>query len=111
MPEPPNRSVGFADLIEEEPASVGWDTPLQTKKLLLMMNKIHMQKVAAASTSEGPVVGAVFKRTRVEQGKKIQRAEIRFDGLVGCLRTPAGGSSRQQIIMIEDGGVIVKSGV
>ncbi len=31
----------------------------------------------------------------------MQRAECRFDGLAGCLRTPAGGSSRQILIRVE----------
>ncbi len=35
----------------------------------------------------------------------MQRAEVRFDGLAGCLRTPAGGSSRQSIVVVEDGVV------
>jgi DNA (cytosine-5)-methyltransferase 1 len=32
---------------------------------------------------------------------KVQRAEIRFDDVAGCLRTPAGGSSRQTIMLID----------
>ena len=28
-------------------------------------------------------------------------AEVRFDGIAGCLRTPSGGSSRQTIIVVE----------
>jgi DNA (cytosine-5)-methyltransferase 1 len=45
----------------------------------------------------------VYKRTRVDgaTGKKVQRAEIRFDEIAGCLRTPAGGSSRQTIMIID----------
>ena len=35
----------------------------------------------------------------------MQRAEVRFDGLAGCLRTPRGGSSRQAIVVIENGVV------
>jgi len=31
----------------------------------------------------------------------VQRAEIRFDDVAGCLRTPAGGSSRQVIMVVE----------
>jgi DNA (cytosine-5)-methyltransferase 1 len=45
-------------------------------------------------------VGAVFRRMRSENGKKTQRAEARFDGLAGCLRTPAGGSSRQMLLVV-----------
>jgi DNA (cytosine-5)-methyltransferase 1 len=32
---------------------------------------------------------------------KVQRAEVRFDDVAGCLRTPAGGSSRQVIIVVD----------
>lgn len=37
----------------------------------------------------------------------MQRAEIRFDNISGCLRTPAGGSSRQLILIVD--GQEVKS--
>ena len=32
-------------------------------------------------------------------------AEARFDGLAGCLRTPAGGSSRQTLLVVGRGRV------
>lgn len=51
------------------------------------------------------MVGTIYKRTRKEHGIKVQRAEIRFDNLAGCLRTPGGGSSRQ-VIMTVDGPTI-----
>jgi DNA (cytosine-5)-methyltransferase 1 len=35
----------------------------------------------------------------------VQRAEARFDGLAGCLRTPGGGSSRQLVLVVERGAV------
>jgi DNA (cytosine-5)-methyltransferase 1 len=31
---------------------------------------------------------------------RAQRAEVRFDEIAGCLRTPGGGSSRQTIIVV-----------
>jgi DNA (cytosine-5)-methyltransferase 1 len=41
------------------------------------------------------------KRTRRDDvGRKVQRAEVRFDGVAGCLRTPAGGSSRQTVLFL-----------
>src|ERR1035438_5825422 len=50
--------------------------------------------------------GAIYKRTRRdESGKSVQRAEIRFDGVSGCLRTPVGGSSRQSILVVEGSAV------
>ena len=42
---------------------------------------------------------------RLEDGAKVQRAEVRFDGVAGCLRTPRGGSSRQVIVVAEQGRV------
>jgi DNA (cytosine-5)-methyltransferase 1 len=41
----------------------------------------------------------------VENGVKRQRLELRFDGVAGCLRTPAGGSSRQVLVIVEGGAV------
>jgi DNA (cytosine-5)-methyltransferase 1 len=38
-------------------------------------------------------------------GVKQQSSEIRFYGKVGCLRTPAGGSSRQFWLVV-DGGTL-----
>ncbi|MBC8050446.1 MAG: DNA cytosine methyltransferase, partial [Chitinophagales bacterium] len=50
--------------------------------------------------------GAVYKRIRKDaSGHKQQRAEVRFDDVAGCLRTPGGGSSRQTILMVEKGKV------
>jgi DNA (cytosine-5)-methyltransferase 1 len=61
------------------------------------MSPLHRRKVELAKTA-----GAIYKRTRRdESGRSVQRAEVRFDGISGCLRTPAGGSSRQSILMVE----------
>jgi DNA (cytosine-5)-methyltransferase 1 len=66
------------------------------------MSPANRAKVAMAKKSGLLVVGAVYKRTRTDAtGKKIQRAEVRFDGMAGCLRTPAGGSSRQIILLVK----------
>ena len=53
----------------------------------------------------GRHVGTAFRRTRIEAGQRIQRAEVRFDGVAGCLRTPTGGSSRQFVVVVEEGQV------
>jgi DNA (cytosine-5)-methyltransferase 1 len=66
-----------------------------------MMSPINLEKVHAAVDSREKKIGAVYKRTRSEGGVKKQRAEVRFDNIAGCLRTPAGGSSRQIILVVE----------
>ncbi len=102
LPTPPKRKLTFTELIEENPAGVKWHTPAETKKLLDMMTSINLQKVEMAKQTGKRTVGGIYKRTRLDEfGCKAQRTEVRFDDLAGCLRTPAGGSSRQIILIIE----------
>ncbi len=96
------RNIGFADILEDTPTGVSWHTAAQTRYLLELMAPLHRQKVADAMRSGRITVGSVYRRTRPdENGKKQQRAEVRFDDVAGCLRTPAGGSSRQTILVVE----------
>lgn len=102
LPLPELRQKKFTDLIEDHPETVNWDSPEKTQKLLSMMSPTNLQKVQAAKQAGIRIVGGMYKRTRVDEtGKKVQRAEVRFDDIAGCLRTPAGGSSRQIIIVVE----------
>ena len=102
VPTPERRATTFADLIEEEPDSVSWHTQTETKRLLDMMSPVNLAKVEAAKRVGRRMVGGVYRRTRFdEMGEKVQRAEVRFDDVAGCLRTPAGGSSRQVILVVE----------
>lgn len=106
LPAPPARQSTFADVIEDKPKGVSWHTAAETKKLLRMMSEINRAKVVAAMLTNRRMVGGIYKRTRLdEHGRKVQRAEIRFDDVAGCLRTPAGGSSRQTIMIVEGGKV------
>ena len=96
------RNESFAELIEDDPADVEWHTPTKTRALLEMMSDVNRAKVDAAKKSKRRQVGAIYKRTRFdENGTKVQRAEVRFDDIAGCLRTPAGGSSRQLILVVD----------
>lgn len=102
MPVPSRRNTVFADMIEENPTSVAWHTAAETKQLLAMMSPVNLAKVNAAKRAGHRVVGGIYRRTRLdEKGMKVQRAEVRFDDISGCLRTPAGGSSRQSIIVVD----------
>ena len=99
---PPVRKSSFADLIEDDPIGVEWHTSAETAKLLKMMSDVNRDKVNEAKACGLRMVGAVYKRTRRDEvGCKVQRAEIRFDDIAGCLRTPAGGSSRQTIVIVD----------
>jgi DNA (cytosine-5)-methyltransferase 1 len=99
---PAMRNLTFADLIEDEPTGVAWHTPAQTNYLLQLMSPLNRQKVDDAMRSGRRIIGSVYRRTRPDDhGVSHQRAEVRFDDVAGCLRTPAGGSSRQTILIVE----------
>ncbi|MCD1626815.1 DNA cytosine methyltransferase [Seohaeicola saemankumensis] len=102
LPVPQMRETTLSDLIEDHPQGVKWHTVSETKYLLDMMTDLNRKKVEAAMLLGTKVVGTIYRRTRPdENGIKRQRAEVRFDEVAGCLRTPGGGSSRQTIIVIE----------
>jgi DNA (cytosine-5)-methyltransferase 1 len=101
LPMPPKRRTTFADLIEEKPSGVKWHTVEETQYLLDMMSNINLKKVEDAKKIGRPLVGGIYKRIRRDKfGHKAQRAEVRFDDVAGCLRTPVGGSSRQSILVV-----------
>lgn len=101
LPEPRQPLTTLNDIVEMEPQGVKWHTKEETQKLMSMMTPLHRQKVLAAQQSEGLQVGTIYKRTR----DGVQRAEVRFDGVAGCLRTPSGGSSRQTIMVVEGSSI------
>ena len=99
---PSARAQNFIDVIEAEPMGVNYHTSDQTKALLGMMSPVNLMKVKAAKQARKPMIGGIYKRMRIdENGNKVQRAEVRFDEVSGCLRTASGGSSKQIVILIE----------
>ena len=99
---PPARKVGLSEILEAGPQDVPWHSQEKTQELLDMMSDLNRTKVRTAQCTGRKVVGTIYKRTRRdERGHKVMRAEVRFDDVAGCLRTPAGGSSRQVILVVE----------
>ncbi|UFS55880.1 DNA cytosine methyltransferase [Comamonadaceae bacterium M7527] len=103
LPQNKQASTTLDSLVERDPHSVKWHSDEETKRLLDMMSPLHRRKVIAAQADKVPHVGTIYKRTR----GGVQRAEVRFDGIAGCLRTPGGGSSRQTIMIVH--GARIKS--
>lgn len=103
-PIPPRSNVRLDDVIDDAPQGVAWHSAVETSRLLEMMSPVNRAKVELVTANQSRAVGAIYKRTRIEGGKKVQRAEVRFD-LAGCLRTPGGGSSRQTIIVTKNGKI------
>lgn len=105
LPSPLARNLSLIDVIEEAPSDVAWHSAAQTRALIAMMSEVNLAKVEEARRSGRRMAGTLYRRTRYQSGAKIQRAEARFDDLAGCLRTPAGGSSRQFVLIVEQGKV------
>jgi DNA (cytosine-5)-methyltransferase 1 len=105
LPTPAKRKVNFIDVIEDTPTGCDWHTKAETDYLISLMAPLNLQKledvIVATKANKRRMVGGVYRRTRNGQ----QRAEIRFDDIAGCLRTPSGGSSRQSIVLVENGRV------
>lgn len=102
LPCPPKRNTELISILEE---NVCWHSREKTDHLLSLMNPTNRRKIEQRINDRHPSVGAAFRRTRVENGRRRQRIEVRFDGLAGCLRTPGGGSSRQTIFSVGSGDV------
>lgn len=106
LPAPAQRNTELLDVMEREPAEVSWHTPEQTQRLLDLMSPANLAKVQTAQAKGVMQVGALYRRTRSDgRGGKVQRAEVRFDGLAGCLRTPGGGSSRQFLLFVDGASI------
>jgi DNA (cytosine-5)-methyltransferase 1 len=102
LPTPPPRTTTLADVIEPEPIGISWRTRDETRRLLELMAPLHLAKVETARQSSTPPIGSLYKRIRTDaHGGRSQRAEVRFDGVAGCLRTSLGGSSRQSLFFVD----------
>lgn len=96
------RNAALIDMIDDKAA---FDEAKTTDARLAAMSARQRAAIDALARSGGRHVGAAFRRVRTEGGEKCVRIEARFDGVAGCIRTPAGGSSRQIIFDI-DAGVV-----
>lgn len=108
IPEGPGTNLTLGDLLEENPQGVRWKTEAEVKRLLSLMTPRQREKVEeareTAKRSGAARAGGVYRRTRKDKdGASVQRAEVRFD-VAGCLRTPAGGSSRLTLLIAEPSG-------
>lgn len=101
LPKPNGPTITLPDLIEYEPTGVEWHSPEETKHLLDMMTPRTLVKIKSLAESATREIGMLYRRTR----NGSQRAEVRCDGLAGCLRTPQGGSSRQTVLVLQDGQI------
>ena len=99
LPTPPVPNQSLDDVLEA-PDKVAWHSREETRRFINLMSEANRAKLKAAKTLGKTRSGALYRRMRQQGGEKVQRAEVRFDGLAGCLRTPGGGSSRQFVMSV-----------
>jgi len=105
LPVPEARPASLASVIEDESSAIRWHSSAETARLLSLMSPKNLAKVEEARRTGERCVGGLYRRTRRDAaGLRVQRAEVRFD-IAGCLRTPGGGSSRQTLLVVEEGRV------
>ena len=87
--------AAFIDMDDEQ----AWWDEAAVSKHHDMMNIRHRKSVDDMLSSGKSFVGTIYRRKRA--GKT--QAEVRFDGIAGCLRTPKGGSAKQIVIVVDRG--------
>jgi DNA (cytosine-5)-methyltransferase 1 len=92
LPAPPETTIRLEEILEDLPDDAPeWWSVERAEYLLNQMSPRHRETAERMIAGSKWRYGAVFRRVR--QGKSM--AELRTDGMAGCLRTPRGGSGRQ----------------
>lgn len=105
LPPLPELEKHLADVVEEVPKhSHLWFSRERVEYLLNQTFERHLSKILEQKDKDHYEYFTAFRRVR--NGKSM--AEIRFDGIAGCLRTPKGGSARQILLQVGKGEVNVR---
>lgn len=103
LPEPPPYGGAVLEsIVDRLPADdPQWWSRERAEYLLNQMSDRHRAEADRMIAGKRLTHGTVFRRVRQTATGKRSMAELRTDGLAGCLRTPKGGSGRQ--ILFEAG--------
>jgi DNA (cytosine-5)-methyltransferase 1 len=103
-PPPLAKPVGMAliNIVERLPeCDLRWWSETEVERHLGMMSAANLDYLEALRSRPTYAYRAMYRRVRQHQ----QRAELRKDQIAGCLRTASGGSSRQMLVRVGQGGV------
>ncbi|MFM7449938.1 MAG: DNA cytosine methyltransferase [Leptolyngbyaceae cyanobacterium] len=103
IPPPPRKiKSDLSFILESLPDNDDrWWSEDEVKRHLNMMSAVNF--IYIESLRDSLVYSYCPMYRRVREGK--QRAELRKDGLAGCLRTARGGSSRQMLVRAGQGAI------
>lgn len=95
LPPLPQVTRSLANIVESIPdTDPRWWDSRRRRHLYGQMSEAHRLVLRQMVRSRSPKYATVYKRVRPAGC----RAELRSDGLAGCLRTPRGGSSKQFLV-------------
>jgi DNA (cytosine-5)-methyltransferase 1 len=100
LPMLPKRIIALEDIIDEQ---ADWWPKDRSDYLFNQMFERHKNEVLRLMDNNFWTYRTVFRRMRLRNGIKQSTAEVRLDGIAGCLRTPKGGSARQIVIRAGNG--------
>jgi DNA (cytosine-5)-methyltransferase 1 len=105
LPPLPTASVTLPDILESVPpnSQIWWNRE-RCDYLLNQMSAKHRAIAEAMISGSRTTYGTIFRRVR--NGRSM--AELRTDGIAGCLRTPRGGSGRQILFAAGEGKYAVR---
>lgn len=101
LPDNIHRQLRLMDIISSDDEHINWHTEAETLKLLQSMTQTNIDKINTIRSQGSLVVGTLYRRMRTINGIRSSRAEVRFDGVAGCLRASTGGSSRQMLLFVD----------
>ena len=105
LPDLPKRTKCLDDILEELPLnSQMWWSRQRCDYILSQMSCKHSAQAKDMICGDSIRYGTIFRRVR--NGKSM--AELRIDGVAGCLRTPRGGSGRQILFVAGKGRFSVR---
>ncbi|MEO7215065.1 DNA (cytosine-5-)-methyltransferase [Mucilaginibacter sp.] len=105
LPSLPILSSSLKDIVQniDEQSDTWWSEERRNYFLSQTFDR-HLEKLMELKSAIGYTYFTAFRRLR--NGKSM--AEIRFDGIAGCLRTPKGGSARQILVRVGKGEIKVR---
>ncbi len=105
MPGLPSINNNLAVIVEKiKKASPLWFDKNRVEYLLNQTFERHLLKIMELKDGKSYTYLTAFRRVR--EGRSM--AEIRFDGIAGCLRTPKGGSARQILLEVGKGEINIR---
>lgn len=105
LPKLPTLNTNLSNVIEDVPkSSTLWFSSERVAYLLNQTFERHLSKIMELKKGGSYSYLTAFRRVR--NGRSM--AEIRFDGIAGCLRTPKGGSARQILLQVGKGEINVR---